>query len=122
MPRPFLLAAAFVAGLASANPSSPLLGVWIEMNGPGVARIDHCPDNPGRLCAVGLARGADGSHEPTGPVLEGIRPDGANRWRATYLDGGRRFPATLRLTGEHRVEMRVCILVLCERVTFTRRT
>jgi uncharacterized protein (DUF2147 family) len=112
-----IAAACFFAGQATAAPPSPLVGVWVEVNGPGMARIAPCADAPDRLCAMGLARrtGAE-----TGLVMTGISADGANRWRGTYHDGNRKLPATLRLPQANRVDMKVCLFVICQTAHYAR--
>lgn len=115
-----LLAAAFLAGKAFAAPASPLVGVWVEINGPGMARIAPCATLPDRLCAIGLARKAGASPVETGLVLSDIRAAGSNRWRGSYHDGNRTLPATLRIVGPQRVEMKVCLFVLCQTASYQR--
>jgi hypothetical protein len=51
-----LLAASFVAGHAASGTPASLVGVWVEVNGPGAALIAPCPDQSGQLCAIGLDR------------------------------------------------------------------
>jgi uncharacterized protein (DUF2147 family) len=113
------------AALAEAAPhaaSSPLLGVWTEIDGPGAARIVPCAQRTGQLCAIGLAPQANGRPEraESGIVLSDLTPIGGNRWRGTYHDGGRRLPATLRLMSPRVVEMKVCILLFCQSARYRR--
>lgn len=111
---------AFLAGQAHAAPPSPLIGVWIEVNGPGMARIAPCAAAPGALCATGLARRAGGDPAETGIVLSDIRPAPPSGWQGRYHQGGRTLPATLRLTEPGRVEMKVCLFLFCQRATYAR--
>jgi uncharacterized protein (DUF2147 family) len=116
-----LLAASFVAGHAAAGTPASLLGVWVEVNGPGAAMIAPCPDQSGQLCAIGLDRS---NLKPPGQaqvVLSGLEPAGAGRWQGRYHDGGRKLPATLRLTGEDSVIMKVCIFIVCQSASYVRR-
>lgn len=114
--------AAIVGGqptAAAAAKVSPLAGTWSEVKGPGLARIGPCPDAPTLLCAMGLDRRAPGRPE-TGLVLTGIRPSGPAKWRGTYHDGSRRLPATIRFSGPQQVEMKVCLVVICQTATYAR--
>jgi uncharacterized protein (DUF2147 family) len=109
--------------LSPLNPvhASPLLGIWIEDNGPGAARIAPCTEAPQRLCATGYDRLPNGKIGRKGAVvLRDLQPDGKNRWRGTYLDGDRKLPATVRLVANGKVTMRVCLLVLCQTATYAR--
>jgi uncharacterized protein (DUF2147 family) len=73
------------------------------------------------LCATGYDRNADGSvGRKRGIVLRDLKADGKNRWRGTYLDGSRKLPATVTLTANGKVTMRVCLLMFCQSVTYTR--
>ncbi|MFZ4690094.1 MAG: hypothetical protein ACOYLS_12710 [Polymorphobacter sp.] len=101
---------------------SPLLGVWIEVNGPGAARIEPCKQMQDRLCAIGLARRAKGQPGlvDDGIVLSDLKLDGTNRWRGSYHDGKRLLPATVRFMSSQVVEMKVCILVICQSARYTR--
>ncbi len=101
---------------------SPLVGTWTEINGPGAARIEPCGNLPGRLCATGLARRANGQpgRVDDGIVLSDIAVDGPNRWRGTYHDGKRLLPATLRLMSPRVVEMKVCIFMFCQTAHYAR--
>jgi uncharacterized protein (DUF2147 family) len=117
--RIILLATAFVAGQAVATPTSPLIGMWVEVNGTGMARIGPCSTSVDRLCATGIAR-RSGTLLETGLVMSDIRTSGANRWRGTYLDNGRSLPATLKRVGERHIELKVCIFVLCQSATYER--
>ncbi len=100
---------------------SPLLGMWTENGGPGAARIGPCSAAPTLLCATGYDRNADGSvGRKRGIVLRDLKADGKNRWRGTYLDGSRKLPATVTLTANGKVTMRVCLLMFCQSVTYTR--
>jgi len=113
------------AALADAAPQtalSPLLGVWTEIDGPGAARIVPCAQSTGQLCAIGLARRANGQpgRVDSGIVLSGLTPLGGNRWRGIYHDGSRRMPATLRLMSPRVVEMKVCILLFCQSARYGR--
>lgn len=114
-----LVAAVLVASQALASPASPLVGVWIEVDGPGKARIAPCADAADRLCAIGLAQRA-GTTVETGLVLSNIREAGISRWQGTYHDNKRHLPATLRLLDQRRVEMKVCVFILCQTATYTR--
>lgn len=115
-----LLAIAFFFGKATAAPSSPLIGLWLEVDGPGIARIEPCANNRKQLCAMGLSRRSGAVAIETGIALSAIQPTGENRWRGSYHDGKRKLPATLRMANANRVEMKVCILVLCQTATYTR--
>jgi uncharacterized protein (DUF2147 family) len=115
-----LVTAGLVAGQALAAPASPLVGVWVEVNGPGMARIAPCSAAPDRLCVTGLSRKAGGVTVEIGLVMTDIRATGSNRWRGTYLDGKRTLPATLRIVGERRVELKVCLLFLCQTASYER--
>lgn len=115
-----LMLAAFLSGQAIAAPTSPLIGVWVEVNGPGMARIEPCSGSVNMLCATGLDRRPAGRLVETGLVLSQVRPDGAARWRGTYHDGTRKLPATLRLTSPQKVQMRVCLFVICQTATYAR--
>ncbi|MEI6644111.1 MAG: hypothetical protein WCL10_18990 [Novosphingobium sp.] len=113
------------AALAEALPltaHSPLVGVWTEIDGPGAARIVPCAQTTGQLCAIGLARRANGQpgRVETGIVLSGLTLIESNRWRGTYHDGGRQLPATLRLMSPRVVEMKVCILLFCQSARYGR--
>jgi len=113
------------AALAEAAPPtalSPLLGTWTEIDGPGAARIVPCTQHTQELCAIGLARRANGEsgRAETGIVLSDLTPIGSNRWRGLYHDGGRRLPATLRLMSPRVVEMKVCILLFCQSAHYGR--
>jgi uncharacterized protein (DUF2147 family) len=101
---------------------APLLGVWIEVNGPGAARIEPCKGMPDRLCAVGLAKRSNGQAGlvDDGIVLSGLRLDGPKRWRGSYHDGKRLLPATIRFMSPHVVEMKVCIFVICQSARYAR--
>ena len=114
-------ALAFAAGQAHAAPPSPLIGVWIEVNGPGMARIAPCARTVDALCATGLARRSQGAPAETGIVLSDVRPAPGDRWRGLYHQGKQRLPATLRLTDPDRVEMKVCLLLFCQSATYARR-
>lgn len=114
------MALAPAALLASPPPASPLVGTWVERDGPGMAMIGPCASTPGRLCATGLQRQPGGKTVQTGPVMSDIRADGANRWRGSYHHGKRKLPATLRLTAEREVKMRVCMMVICQSATYVR--
>lgn len=115
-----LLAVAFFVGQATAAPSSPLIGLWLEVGGTGAARIEPCANNRKQLCAMGLSRRSGAAPIETGIALSAIQPSGENRWRGAYHDGTRKLPATLRMANANRVEMKVCILVLCQTATYTR--
>lgn len=115
-----ITALAFAAGQAHAAPASPLIGVWIEVNGPGMARIAPCPNVDGALCATGLARRAQGGTTDTGIVLSDIRAAESNRWQGLHHQGKQRLPATLRLADADRVEMKVCLLLFCQTARYTR--
>ncbi len=113
------------AALTAAMPkpdNSPLLGVWVEIDGPGAARIEPCKQMQDRLCAIGLARRANGQPGlvDDGIVLSDLTLDGPNRWRGSYHDGKRRLPATVKLTSQQVVEMKVCVLVICQSVRYSR--
>lgn len=113
------------AALAEAGPQtalSPLLGVWTEIDGPGAARIVPCAERTGQLCAIGLARRANGQpgRVESGIVLSDLTPIGGNRWRGIYHDGGRSLPATLRLMSPRVVEMKVCIFLFCQSARYAR--
>jgi uncharacterized protein (DUF2147 family) len=112
--------ASFWAGQASAAPVSPLLGVWAEVNGPGMARLAPCPRSAELVCATGLSRNSAGKVTEKGLVLTDVRLEGANRWRGTYHDGSRKLPATLRMAGPNQVQMKVCLLVICQTATYAR--
>jgi uncharacterized protein (DUF2147 family) len=119
--KPIAIAiAAFISGQAFATPASPLLGVWVEVNGPGLARIAPCSATPARLCATGLARQSGGAPIDTVLVMTDIRPDGANRWRGIYHDNSRKLSATLRFVHDNRVEMKVCLFILCQTASYQR--
>jgi uncharacterized protein (DUF2147 family) len=101
--------------------ASPLLGMWTENGGPGAARIAACGSATEPLCATGYDRLPDGSvGRKRAIVLRDLKPDGKNRWRGTYLDGNRKLPATVKLVAKGKVSMRVCLLILCQTVTYTR--
>lgn len=101
--------------------ASPLLGLWTENGGPGAARMAPCSDAPQRLCATGYDGLPNGTIGRKGAVvLRDLKPDGQKRWRGTYLDGGRTLPATVKLVANGKVTMRVCLVVLCQTVTYTR--
>ena len=114
------LAAAALATQALPPPSSPLIGVWIEVSGPGIARIAPCPDRADQLCATGLARRPGQPMAETGLVMSGIKAAGQNRWRGTYHHGRQTLPATLRLTGGNQVQMKVCLFLLCQSASYAR--
>lgn len=116
-----LIAAGFIAGRASAATPTSLIGVWVEVNGPGAAMIGPCADQPGRLCAIGLDRRDMKPAAPAEVVLSGLEPAGPGRWQGRYHDGSRRLPATVRLTGENAVTMKVCIFVVCQSASYVRR-
>lgn len=116
-----LIAAAFIAGRASAATPTTLIGVWVEVNGPGAAMIGACADQSGRLCAIGLDRGNLRPAAPAELVLSGLEPAGPGRWRGRFHDGSRRLPATLRQTGENAVTMKVCIFIVCQSASYVRR-
>lgn len=117
-----MLMTAMLSDAATVTNPSPLLGTWTEINGPGAARIEPCAKVPGRLCAIGLARRANGQpgRVDTGIVLSDVTLDGPNRWRGTYHDGKRMLPATLRLMSPRVVEMKVCILLFCQTARYAR--
>lgn len=115
----FMLAA-YLAGRADAAPQSPLSGVWVEVNGPGKARIGPCPQTPDRLCAFGLDRSVADRPVETGLVMSDVRPSGTGRWKGSYHDGTRRLPATLQLVSAREVRMKVCLLMLCQSATYVR--
>lgn len=119
----FLMSAAF-AGPVSMADALPLLGNWTEINGPGAARIEPCKQTPGRLCAIGLARpGKDKTATvDTGIVMSNISADGVGRWRGIYHDGKRQLPATLRLVTPRVIELKVCLLFLCQTAKYGRAT
>lgn len=121
MTKLMLMTAMLSEAGAMPNPS-PLLGTWTEINGPGAARIEPCRTTPGRLCATGLARRANGQpgQVETGLVLSDVTLEGPNRWRGTYHDGKRLLPATLRLMSPRVVEMKVCILMFCQTAQYAR--
>lgn len=117
----FLMTAA-MTDLSPSQQVSPLIGTWTEINGPGAARIEPCPRQKGKLCAIGLAPSRDGKpgRVDDGIVLSNVEAIGANRWRGSYHDGRRTLPATLRLVSPRVVEMRVCIFVLCQTARYSR--
>lgn len=117
-PLTLLLAAAATLVAAAASPPSPLIGVWIEINGPGAARIAPCPSAPDQLCATGLARRQDFAE--TGLVLSAVVPDGNNRWRGRYHLGSQRPGATLKLVRSDEVEMKVCLFLFCQSARYQR--
>ncbi|MCL9998934.1 MAG: hypothetical protein NBV68_06100 [Erythrobacter sp.] len=101
--------------------ASGLLGMWTENGGPGAARIAPCGAAADQLCATGYDRNPDGSvGRKRAVVLRDLKPDGKNRWRGTYLDGSRKLPATVTLVAKGKVSMRVCLLILCQTVSYTR--
>jgi uncharacterized protein (DUF2147 family) len=102
--------------------NAPLLGVWIEVNGPGAARIEPCKGMPERLCAVGLARRTNGQAglADDGIVLSDLKLDGPNSWRGRYHDGKRLLPATVRFMSPQVVEMKVCVFVICQSARYAR--
>jgi uncharacterized protein (DUF2147 family) len=116
-----VIAMLFVVALPQQAKASPLLGLWTENGGPGAARIAPCSGAPQLLCATGYDRRPDGSVGRKGAVvLRDLKPVGKNRWRGTYLDGNRKLPATVTITANGKVTMRVCLLVLCQTASYTR--
>lgn len=116
-----ILAALLVLFPSEPASASPLRGMWTEVDGPGAARIAACTTPSNRLCATGYERRTNGSiGRAVGLVLVDLREDGPRRWRGTYLDGNRRLPATVRLVSPTMVTMRVCLLVLCQTVSYRR--
>lgn len=116
-----LLAASFLAGHAASGTPATLVGVWVEVNGPGAAMIGPCPDQPRQLCAIGLDRRDLKPAAAAKVVLSGLEANGAGRWQGRYHDGSRTLPATLRLTGENNVTMKVCIFIVCQSASYVRR-
>ncbi len=116
-----LLSGAAIAEAAPVAAPSPLAGTWTEIDGPGAARIAPCADTPNLLCAIGLDRRRGSRERVDGAVvLSQITPAGANRWRGRYHDGGQRYGATLRLLDAATVEMKVCILFVCQSARYAR--
>lgn len=121
MIKSIILGSAIVlAAKASAATPSPLIGVWIEVNGPGMARIAPCTAAPDRLCATGLARRQGKPPAETGIVMSDIVVNGASEWRGLYHEGKRKLAATLRMPERDRVEMKVCIFLLCQSARYAR--
>jgi hypothetical protein len=116
-----LLAACFLIGHAAAGAPASLVGVWVEVNGPGAAMIGPCADQSGQLCAIGLDRRVMKPSAPAQVVLSGLEPAGAGRWDGRYHEGSRKLPATVRMTGEHSVTMKVCIFIVCQSASYVRR-
>jgi uncharacterized protein (DUF2147 family) len=116
-----LLIIAFCLGKAAAAPSSSLVGVWVETNGPGAARIAPCTANRQQLCATGLALRKGGEVSETGTALSAIEAKGQNSWRGLYHHGKRKLPAIIRLTGRDQVEMKVCLAFICRTARYTRK-
>lgn len=116
-----VLAAALTA-VAPMPERSPLVGVWIEVNGPGAARIEPCRQLQDRLCAIGMAPRSNGQTGMVddGIVLSDLKLDGVNRWRGSYHDGNRLLPATVRFMSPQVVEMKVCVFVICQSVRYAR--
>jgi uncharacterized protein (DUF2147 family) len=111
-----------LATAASAAAPSPLDGVWSEINGPGAARIAPCSRQGQAMCATALRRAAGGAPVASDGhlVLRSVVPDGNNRWKGTYIDGSRALPATLRFAARDVVEMKVCILFICQSARYRR--
>ncbi len=113
-------AIALFATTAHANPPSPLIGLWLEINGPGVAVIGPCPNGADRLCAMGMKPRNGVPRTETGLVLTNVTASGSNRWSGNYRDGKRELPATLKFVTRDVVEMKVCIFILCQTARYTR--
>lgn len=112
---------ASAAAEAEAATPSPLVGTWTEIDGPGAARIAPCATAPERLCAIGLERRAGSTDRVEGGiVLSDIAVSGTNAWRGRYHDGRRRYAASLRLLGPATVEMKVCVLFICQSARYGR--
>lgn len=105
---------------AEAAATSPLLGTWSEVGGPGIARIEPCVAASQALCAMGLARNKEGRLVETGVALSDLRPDGSNRWKGAYHHGRQRLSATVSMIDQRRVKLRVCMLVLCQTAIYVR--
>jgi uncharacterized protein (DUF2147 family) len=111
-----------LAAAASATSPSPLDGVWSEIDGPGAARIAPCPNQSQTMCAFALRKKAGSAPVASDghAVLKAVVPDGNNRWKGTYIDGSRALPATLRFAARDVVEMKVCILFICQSARYRR--
>lgn len=118
----FIISIIALATAASAATPSPLDGVWSEIDGPGAARIAPCPNQPLAMCATALRKKAGSAPVASDGhvVLKAVVPDGTNRWKGTYMDGTRALPATLRFAARDVVEMKVCILFICQSARYRR--
>jgi uncharacterized protein (DUF2147 family) len=119
-----ILAAALVYALAGECRAQSLEGTWAEIDGPGAARLMPCPGQPETICGYALARAGDGgiSTKLGGRVLEAIAPAGSSRWKGRYVDDGRNLPATLTLKAADRVDMKVCLAIVCQTARYRRLT
>lgn len=109
------LLASTIALSAVASEAPTIRGTWTAQDGAATVRIAACPTAPERLCAVVIAdKPEPGERSAVGEIgMSDIVADGANRWRGQYQNGAQRLPATLRLRGADRIDMRVCVGLFC---------
>jgi uncharacterized protein (DUF2147 family) len=138
-------AAALAATLAGAGPAladDGVLGDWLTASGKARVAIGPCARDPALLCGriAWLAQplGADGAPlsdrrnrdaaqrgRPLlgAAIVEGFRPAGPGHWRGGTVydpERGRAFEAQLRLTGPDTLEVKGCVLFVCEAQTWRR--
>lgn len=115
--KTFLFAACALAATASAfaSEASDLRGTWTSADGAATVRIAACPTAADRLCAVVVAdKPEPGERSAVGEIgMSGIVADGQDRWRGQYHNGDQKLPATLRMRGADRIDMRVCVGLFC---------
>jgi len=116
------LVASTVAMSAVASEAPNLRGNWTAADGAATVRIDACKSASDRLCAVVIADKPDAdAPSAVGEIgMSDIVADGPNRWRGQYHNGAQRLPATLRMRGADRIDMRVCVGLFCSTEQYRR--
>lgn len=122
--KAFLFAASALAAATSAfaSEATDLRGTWTAADGAATVRIAACPNAADRLCAVVIDdKPEPGARSAVGEIgMSGIVADGQNRWRGQYHNGDQKLPATLRMRGADRIDMRVCVGLFCSSEQYLR--
>jgi uncharacterized protein (DUF2147 family) len=118
----FAVCALAAATSAFASEASDLRGTWTTADGAATVRIAACPNAADRLCAVVIGdKPEPGARSAVGEIgMSEIVPNGQNRWRGQYHNGEQKLPATLRMRGADRIDLRVCVGIFCSTDQFLR--